>query len=171
MLGFWMPRMPKVIEEALPEDAAVLSEIHGRSFARTWSADEIASLAADPAVLVLVARRASPGGTRLPLGFAILRSAADEAEVLTIAVDPRHRGRGYGTMLLENAIRRLYADRIAALFLEVDAANKPAMALYQSLGFIRVGERKGYYQGSGGANDQVDPAETGLALVMRCDLR
>ncbi|WP_248304575.1 ribosomal protein S18-alanine N-acetyltransferase [Breoghania sp. L-A4] len=170
--------MPKVIEEALPEDAAALSEIHGRSFSRTWSADEIASFVADPAVMVLVARRASPGGTRQPLGFAILRTAADEAEVLTIAVDPRHRGRGYGRMLLEEAIRRLYADRVAALFLEVDAANRPALALYRALGFARVGERRGYYSGSGdagatGSGTGAAPItpEDGLALVMRCDLR
>ncbi len=157
--------MPKVIEEALDEDIVALSEIHGRSFARVWSADEISALASGPGVSILVARRASPFGSRRPLGFLILRVAADEAEVLTIAVDPSHRGRGYGRLLMEEATRRLYADRVEALFLEVDQANRPARALYETLGFKTVGTRKGYY-----AEAEAEDGE-GAALVMRCDLR
>lgn len=163
MLGFWLAPMPKVIEEAIDEDVVTLSEIHGHSFSRVWSADEISALASGPGVFILVARRSSPFGTRRPLGFAILRVAADEAEVLTIAVHPRHRGRGYGRLLMEAATRRLYAERVEMLFLEVDAANRPALALYEALGFTTVGERTGYYAEAEDAG--------GVALVMRCDLR
>lgn len=163
MLGYWLTPMPKVIEEAVDEDVGTLSEIHGRCFARVWSEDEISALASGAGVFILVARRASPFGTRRPLGFAILRVAADEAEVLTIAVDPSHRGRGYGRLLMEAATRRLYADRVEALFLEVDAANRPAVALYEALGFKSVGKRKGYYA-------EAEDSD-GVALVMRCDLR
>lgn len=163
MFGFWFAPMPVMIEEALSDDVAHLAEIHGRSFSRVWSEEEIAALAASPGVLILVLRRAGTFGTRRPIAFAILRTAADEAEVLTIAVHPSHRGRGHGRHLMEEATRRLYADRVAALFLEVDAGNGPARGLYNALGFKVVGERKGYYADGADAG--------GVALVMRCDLR
>ena len=64
---------------------------------------------------------------------------------------------------MEEAIRRLYREGVAACFLEVDEANAAAVRLYRSLGFEVVGERKGYYQAS--------QAGEGTALVMRVQLR
>jgi ribosomal-protein-alanine N-acetyltransferase len=93
----------------------------------------------------------------------LVRTAADEAEVLTIAVGPGSRGRGYGRMLMEEALRRLYRERTAFCFLEVDRDNRPAVALYRSLGFVVAGERRRYYP---------DPQSgDGTALVMRVQLR
>jgi ribosomal-protein-alanine N-acetyltransferase len=93
----------------------------------------------------------------------LVRTAADEAEVLTVAVRPGHRGRGYGRALMEEALRRLYRERIAACFLEVDEGNVAALALYKRLGFSEVGKRQGYYPSSGDG--------PGTALVMRLQLR
>ncbi len=129
-----------MVEEATPSDHSVLAEIHERSFPSGWSEDDLAALARQPGVTILQARRSSLLGSRSILGFVILRVAADEAEVLTIAVDPRQRQRGVGALLMRHALSRLYADRIASLFLEVDAANAPALALYRRLGFRKVGE-------------------------------
>ncbi|SDU46427.1 ribosomal protein S18-alanine N-acetyltransferase [Stappia sp. ES.058] len=156
---FWAP--PPVIEEARPEDLAALADLHDRSFAVGWGADELVALARQSGVFILQARRANVMGSQAALGFVIVRKAADEAEILTIAVDPRQRRRGVGAQLMRAAISRLYADRVKALFLEVDAANAAAVTLYRSLGFRTVGTRKGYYQDSDG---------DGGALVMRIDL-
>ena len=161
MSYWWFLPSPPVVEEATPSDHAVLAEIHERSFPSGWSEDDLAALARQPGVTILQARRSSLLGSRSILGFVILRVAADEAEVLTIAVDPRQRQRGVGALLMRHALSRLYADRIASLFLEVDAANAPALALYRRLGFRKVGERRGYYR---------DSAGDGGALVMRVDL-
>ncbi len=160
-MSWWPAGPPPLIDAAAPADAPSLAEIHAASFARGWSEAELEALVADPAVDALVARRASPFGTRRPVGFALCRRAGEEAEVLTVAVSPHWRGRGVATELTEALLRRLYADRVAAVFLEVDAGNVPALALYRRLRFRQVGERRGYYAGSGG----------GHALVMRCDLR
>lgn len=158
----WWPAVPPpLIDGAVPADAPVLAEIHAACFARGWSEAELVALIDEDAVDALVARRASPFGTRGPVGLAMARRAGDEAEVLTIAVSPRWRGRGVATELTEALLRRLYAERISSVFLEVDAGNVPALALYRRLRFHKVGERRGYYAGSGG----------GHALVMRCDLR
>ncbi|WP_428699188.1 ribosomal protein S18-alanine N-acetyltransferase [Stappia sp.] len=156
---FWAP--PPVIEAAEPDVYPALAELHERSFPSGWSADDLAALARQPGVTILQARRSSAYGSRAIMGFLILRVAADEAEVLTIAVDPRQRRRGIGEQLLRAGLSRLYADRVACLFLEVDAGNAGALALYRKLGFRKVGERRGYYR---------DGTGDGGALVMRVDL-
>lgn len=161
MTFWWFWNQPPVVEEASADDLDRLSEIHDQSFRQTWHTEELAALRAQPGVTILIARRASPYGTRKALGFVILRKAADEAEVLTIAVDPAWRGRGIARLLMQAVLTRLYADRVKSLFLEVDAANEAAIALYRSLGMRQVGMRRGYYSSSDG---------DGSALVMRVDL-
>lgn len=161
MSFWWFWHQPPVVEEALDEDLPKLAEIHAVCFSHAWAADELARMKAQDGTVFLVARRSSPYGTRAPLGFLIVRTAADEAEVITVAVHPRQRGRGIGKRLMEAGLFRLYGDRCKSLFLEVDSANEPALLLYRSLGFRQVGQRKGYYSDSGG---------DGTALVMRVDL-
>lgn len=161
MTFWWFWNQPPVVEEATVDDLDRLSEIHDKSFRQTWHTEELAALRAQAGVTILIARRASPYGTRKALGFVILRTAADEAEILTIAVDPAWRGRGIARQLMQAVLSRLYADRVKSLFLEVDAANEGAIALYRSFGMRQVGTRRGYYAASEG---------DGSALVMRLDL-
>ena len=154
---------PIVIEEPALADVDGLAEIHAASFARGWSGEEFAALLSDDTVLGFVARRGGPGTSRRPVGFVLVRRAADEAEILSIALQSQYRRRGIGRRLMEAVMRKLYEDRFAALFLEVEAGNAAAIALYKKLGFKAVGERKGYYRARDGA------ATT--ALVMRLNLR
>jgi ribosomal-protein-alanine N-acetyltransferase len=161
-LGWMFPPAPIRIDTATREDIPPLAQIHAASFPHDWSVDELASLVSEPHVICLVAKRANALGTRSPMGFLLLRLAADEAEVLTIAVDPRRRGRGYGAALMTAGVDRLIRRGIVALFLEVDVANLSAVQLYRRLGFIQVGERNGYYRNG--------TAEGSMALIMRLDL-
>lgn len=163
-LGLWPSPPLLVFEEAWAEDTERLAAVHAASFpGAAWSAADLAALLREETVSGIVARRANVFGTRSAVGFVLLRAVADEAEILTIAVAPSHRRRGVGRALVEEAMRRLYRDRIASLFLEVDAGNVAALALYRRLRFEKVGERKGYY-----AHGTVPGA---TALVMRADLR
>ncbi|WP_421725462.1 GNAT family N-acetyltransferase [Bauldia sp.] len=155
---------PRTVVAALDAaDAHMLADIHGETFPRAWSADEFAALLADTAVFGLGARRQGLFWPARLVGFVLMRLAADEAEVLTIAVRAGRQGRGFGRLLMDEALRQLYRDRIDACFLEVDRDNQAAVHLYQRLGFETVGERKGYYYRPDG------PA--GAALVMRLKLR
>jgi ribosomal-protein-alanine N-acetyltransferase len=164
----WWWTMPALsIDTAQAPDLHAMADLHAAGFRHEWTAEELAELMRQPGVHAYVARRASFLGSRGVAGFVLIRAAADEAEVLTIAVAPAHRGEGIGRRLLEHAFRRLYADRVASVFLEVDAANPSALALYRRLGFVQVGERKGYYADAA-APDGDTPK--GTALVMRADL-
>jgi ribosomal-protein-alanine N-acetyltransferase len=79
-------------------------------------------------------------------GIVLARAAADEAEILTIAVAPEARRRGAARALLRSAISAARTRGAATLFLEVSAANSIARALYESEGFAQVGKRRRYYE-------------------------
>jgi ribosomal-protein-alanine N-acetyltransferase len=80
-----------------------------------------------------------------PLGFALGRAQADQAEILTIAVRPGARGQGVGRALV-NALLAEAAKRGALeLFLEVAEPNAAARALYAGAGAKEVGRRRRYY--------------------------
>ena len=160
----FLPQRPRSVVHAIgPEEAEALAEIHAEGFERGWSAEELAALVGDPAVITFVLRRHSMFWPPRLGGFVLVRTVADEAEVLSIVVRPLFQGRGCGRMLMEEVLRRLYRDRVANCFLEVDRDNRAAVHLYESLGFKTVGERKGYYH-------RLD-APAGVALVMRPSLR
>lgn len=83
------------------------------------------------------------------VGFAVLSEVLDEAHLLNIAVAGAHQGRGWGRALLE-FMAAASAPRCQQLFLEVRASNHAAQALYLSVGFAKVGERRDYYPGPHG---------------------
>jgi len=83
--------------------------------------------------------------------------AGGQADVLTMAVDPGHWGRGIGTALLQALLAEAVARGCGEVFLEVRVDNLRAQELYRRHGFVRIGLRRGYYQPSG-----TD------AIVMRC---
>ena len=74
-----------------------------------------------------------------------LASAASEAELLRIAVDPLHRGQGLAGALLKSCEGEL-APAIRDLHLEVRGSNAAARALYERSGWHSSGERKAYYR-------------------------
>lgn len=125
-----------------PALAARLAALHAEGFAasdRPWSADEIAALTASPGVLLAA-------DAPRPQAFALLRLAADEAELLTLAVARAQRRRGLASALLrelEESARRAGA---AALLLEVADDNAAARALYAGRGYVAAGRRRGYYR-------------------------
>jgi ribosomal-protein-alanine N-acetyltransferase len=88
-----------------------------------------------------------------PIGLALWRVAADEAEILTICALPGRRRIGVGRHLLADAIETLGTLGAKRLFLEVAIDNIPAIGLYQAFGFTEAGRRKGYYQGPDGPVD------------------
>jgi len=159
----WLPSAPVDIEEVGLADVDALADLHADAFHRGWSAEEMEGLMSASGVFVLAARRRPMFGPRHLVGFVLVRVAADEAEILTLAVDPRYRRRGIGRRLMETALRRLYGEHVRAAFLEVEEDNVPALRLYHRLRFRTVATRQGYYTSGGG------PPST--ALVMQAHLR
>ncbi|QFT98406.1 ribosomal-protein-alanine N-acetyltransferase [Roseovarius sp. THAF8] len=120
-----------------------LADLHARAFAgqsRSWSAAEFRDLLDRDHVFVV-------GDTK---AFAMGQAVAGEAELLTLATDPKVRRQGRGRACLrafEDAAVSRGAER---LFLEVAADNDAALALYLSEGFSDLARRVGYYTRSQG---------------------
>jgi ribosomal-protein-alanine N-acetyltransferase len=146
-----------VIDAATPRDARRLAELHGASFHRGWGESEFERMLAERNTLVHRLRL----GRRIA-GFAVSRMAADEAEILSIAIDPSCRGRGLSRGLLLTHLGHLAGRGVRIIFLEVEENNQPARRLYEWAGFTVVGRRERYYQEPGGR--QLN------ALLMRRDL-
>ena len=85
-----------------------------------------------------------------------MKLIADELHIMTIAVRPELRRRGYAKKLVEATIAEHPGANL--VYLEVRPGNEPARALYESLGFFTTGVRPRYY----GDED---------ALLMTLDLR
>ena len=117
------------------DDAAVLAALHATAFADPWPENGIRDLFATPGVFALM----------LAEGFILIRTAGDEAEILTLAVDPAARRKGFGRALVRSAAAHAATLGATSLFLEVGVRNDAAQALYRGLGFVDVGRRKAYY--------------------------
>jgi [ribosomal protein S18]-alanine N-acetyltransferase len=160
----WLTRTPRDVNWRIAlvgaGDDEALAGIHGKSFAMPWSAEDFARFAGDSLVEIYAAFK----GRKLA-GFIVLRCAADEAEILTLAVAPDWRRRGAGRRLVEKALAAAAARGAHALYLEVAEKNRAAMELYERLGFACVGRRERYYQ-----SVNFPGGDAGTALILKCDL-
>ncbi|MEL6679971.1 MAG: GNAT family N-acetyltransferase [Pseudomonadota bacterium] len=132
-----------------------MAEIHAACFSigpRAWTAEELRQMADLPGAVLV------PG----PGGFALGRVMGEEAELLTIAVEPSARGRGVGRGCLDGFHRAAARSGARSAVLEVAADNDVARALYVAAGYTVSGQRKRYYARADG------PAAD--ALIMVCDL-
>ena len=98
----------------------------------------------------------------MPIGFILLRTLVDEAEIITFCILPKWCKNGYATYLLEWIINSLQQQSVKRLFLEVRENNEAAIRLYDKCSFKIIGRRTGYYRGHQGEN--ID------ALVMQIQL-
>ncbi|PJI37680.1 MAG: ribosomal-protein-alanine N-acetyltransferase [Ferrovibrio sp.] len=133
------------------ENAAVLAALHDAAFAGAdsgehWDEKSLRELLAMPGALALLALQ---GGE--PVGFILLRLAADEAEIITLAVQPPWQRKGVARRLLMVGLDKMTGRGAQQCFLEVAENNTAARALYASVGFAEVGRRSGYYRVAGAA--------------------
>lgn len=127
-----------------PAAAELLAALHAQCFppGERWDQAAMTGLLGVPGCFACVA--GSGPGDR-PSGMALIRVAADEAELLTIGVVPDSRRRGIANGLLIELAAAAAARGAMRLFLEVSVANAAALALYRDRGFEEVGRRRRYY--------------------------
>lgn len=140
-----------------PAHAEVIAALRAECFDDAWSGESIRGLLRTPGTFALLA---VPGGA--PAGFILCRAAADEAEVLVVAVRPAERRAGLGGRLLDAALARAGGAGVRRMFLEVGVDNPAALGLYSSRGFTEAGRRPAYYTHPG--KPAID------ALILRRDL-
>jgi [ribosomal protein S18]-alanine N-acetyltransferase len=125
-------------------DAPAIAEIlRDSTEAAQWPPGSYPKLAESPGGLVL-ACEAEPNGQLV--GFVGARQAADEAEILNIAVHRDFRRKGIASALLHAALDGFRRSAIARVFLELRESNLPARNLYDRHGFVPSGRRTAYYR-------------------------
>lgn len=124
-----------MIRPATDRDCERFAALHAQSFDEPWDAAALRVLMNAPGVIALSSAD----------GFILVRVAADEAEILTIAVDPGRRRSGQGGALLAAATEAARVAGALRLFLEVSSENAAARGLYARHGFTQVGHRVRYY--------------------------
>jgi [ribosomal protein S18]-alanine N-acetyltransferase len=134
------------IVRAFASTALVLEALHAKAFRAAWSAKVLAELIETPGAFAWIAQRLDA-----PDGFVLGRVAADEAEIITLAVRPTARRAGVGRALMAAAMACAREAGAARMFLEVAEDNPAGRALYDALGFEQVGVRPHYYDRPDGA--------------------
>lgn len=137
--------MSLAIAEAGVEAAALLAALHRAGIGTAgpaWDEAGFAALLRHPGRRALIALAAGA-----PVGLVLVGVAADEAEILTLAVLPQWRRQGAGRALVEAALGHAARQGATRLVLEVAVRNAPARALYAALGFAEIARRRAYYAG------------------------
>lgn len=125
-----------------PEQAGDVARLHAQLFDPPWSEESVRSLLDHPASTAFLAVIGNP---KVPVGFVMAQLAADEAEILSIGVAKEWQHKGLGVRLMEGLMRAAKRAEAKRLFLDVAADNDGARGLYDRLGFLGTGLRRGYY--------------------------
>ena len=151
--------LPPVIERIGAERSEDAAALHAECFTYPWPQDDLEAL------LAATSSYADGAFSRTGemYGFIVSRVAADEAEILTIAVRTKRRGLGVARRLLTANMEQLQIAGAKTWYLEVEAQNAAALALYRRFGFEQVGERLSYYRKPDG--------DAATAFIFRRSLR
>lgn len=124
----------------------VMGKAFGNRFGEAWTRSQCAGILPMRGIRLTLARAEGSGDV---IGFSLSRRAADECELLLIAVDPACHRQGIGGRLLHRFMAESADDGAVRVHLEVRDGN-PAVSLYGAAGFEQVGRRRSYYKGSEG---------------------
>lgn len=146
--------------ESLPEllnasDVMFMARVHAAAFLRPWSEKSFEDMMTQKHTFAI------GGFEQNELAAFILGSLVkDEAEILTLAVDPKFQRRGFGLKLIETFEEYVSRQGAHKIFLDVAIDNEAALQLYRRLHYKRMGQRQNYYLSETGT-------QTALTMVKR----
>ncbi|MCP5346765.1 MAG: ribosomal protein S18-alanine N-acetyltransferase [Pseudomonadales bacterium] len=94
------------------------------------------------------------------VGHGVMSVAVGESHLLTLCVHPDFQQAGHGRRILKFLLEQAEQEEAEVCFLEVRHSNDKARALYRSMGFLPIGERKNYYPSDHGREDAVIMSRT-----------
>ena len=126
------------------EDADAVAEIEEKSFAMPWKREDFWHEAKNELATYIVGELDGK-----IVAYAGAWVSFNQAEVMSVAVEPEYRAQGVGTILFGELIKAVKARGATAITLEVRPSNTAAIKLYKSFGLRSIGRRKGYYLDNG----------------------
>ena len=128
-----------------PLHACVLGSLHTASFDEPWTEHAFAELLKLPTTI----------GWANEKGFILCSHVLDEMEIMTICTHPDFRRQGIAEKMLNTMMEYARLGKVSKIFLEVRSDNIPAQKLYEKMGFVENGIRKGYYKTRQGPMDAI----------------
>ena len=125
-------------------DLDAIADLERRSFSHPWSREAFVAELRNARSSLRIAELHGDGGIAL-VGYLCRWIVEDEAQILNVTIHPAWRRRGLGRWMLEGALSEAATRGARRATLEVRRHNAPAIALYERMGFRRVGERRNYY--------------------------
>ena len=124
----------------------VMDAAFGDRYGEAWTRSQLSGILPMVGVFLTIAVERSSDDV---VGFSLVRTVADESELLLIAVLPAAQRRGVGGFLLDHFIDRARQEGVRRVHLEVRDGN-PAVNMYLGAGFSPVGRRRNYYHSTSG---------------------
>ena len=114
-----------------------LANLHKKCFpSKPWSADDFRKLKQSGCEIIMSEN-----------GFIVYRIVLDEAEIITVGVNPEKRRLGIASAMIGIIEKTMQSQSVKKIFLEVAANNIAGQKLYENCGFKAVGLRPKYYDG------------------------
>lgn len=129
------------IVEMNPTHVAQVAELEKLCFSDPWSEKSVASELENELSLWLIAEE-----NGVVLGYVGSQTVLDETDMMNVAVHPDHRRLRIAAALITELVSQLKKRGSRCLKLEVRVSNEGAIALYETLGFVKLGLRKNYYR-------------------------
>lgn len=140
-----------ILREMLVEDLDQVVAVEEALFHVPWTREGFFTfLTRKDAMLLVVEEKGEI------LAYASLLMVLDEGDVLNVAVRGDRQREGIGSFLMESLLRLAVGQGCTTVHLEVRESNHTALRLYERLGFLRDGIRKGYYS---------DPVEAAVLMT------
>ena len=124
----------------------VMDSAFGDRFGEAWTRSQLSGILPMGGVLLTLAVDRARNSV---VGFSLVRTVLDEAELLLIAVLPDEQRRGVGGLLLDHFLDEARGGGLGRVHLEVRDGN-PAIGMYLAAGFSAVGRRRNYYHATSG---------------------
>ena len=148
---------------------AVMEAAFDPAFGEAWNERQVTDALTMPTTRALIIDAAglelkgvpSDDSSEVPAGFVLTRQAADEEELLLVAVLPEHRRNGLARKLIERLLTCARERGVTRIFLEMRRGN-PAIHLYEKVGFEPIGQRSNYYRMANGS--RADAITFGLTV-------
>ena len=125
------------------DDLTILVDLEALTFPEDpWSPFMLADELSSPASRYWIAMDEAG----VPIGYGGVKVGGDQADVMTIGVAPRARGRGVGRAILDALLEWARQAGAVEIFLDVRPSNEGAIGLYESRGFVEIGRRPRYFR-------------------------
>ncbi len=129
-----------VVREMTESDIKEIAHLEKECFSEPWSENSLREeLNNETARFYMLRDSASL------LGYIGANNICNEVYITNVAVNSKHRGKGYGKALVNHLIKQSELERAFFITLEVRKSNENAISLYEKCGFKNVGERKNFY--------------------------